>query len=380
MTENMDTITTRTVGARFAETDEFILTETPNTAIVFKPQIHEGGVRGSIIRYKKDRNGNREVPISVDFRRLNAGDGIEVKLNTEAIDNLIRHVQELQALIEEEGVRPGTHRYRVADADDLIITDQNKARVIQRLLEANLGEEIWDQLAHNNPDIATRLANSRIHEERLEVLRTFEGMLQDNTLTENEWQNFFEENTWIFGYGLRYQVLRVIQPQPDLGGAAVTGRGGQRGDFLTATEAETRFTCLVEIKTPTTLLLQKERYRNGVWGASKELAGAISQVQVNCAQWEIEGARNEQNRELLAGNYTISPKGIVVIGKTSELTDRDKRNSFERFRREIRSPEIITYDELYERARYIVGMPVAQNAAITNVPMTEIADDDDLPF
>ena len=376
----MDTITTRTVGARFAETDEFILTETPNTAIVFKPQIHEGGVRGSIIRYKKDRNGNREVPISVDFRRLNAGDGIEVELNTEAVDNLIRHVQELQVLIEEEGVRPGTHRYRVADADDLIITDQNKARVIQRLLEANLGEEIWDQLAHNNPDIATRLANARIHEERLEVLRTFEGMLQDNTLTENEWQNFFEENTWIFGYGLRYQVLRVIQPQPDLGGSAVTGRGGQRGDFLTATEAETRFTCLVEIKTPTTLLLQRERYRNGVWGASKELAGAISQVQVNCAQWEIEGARNEQNRELLAGNYTISPKGIVVIGKTSELTDRDKRNSFERFRREIRSPEIITYDELYERARYIVGMPVAQNAAITNVPMTEIADDDDLPF
>lgn len=52
----MDTIITRTVGARFAETDEFILTETPNTAIVFKPQIHEGGVRGSIIRYKKDRN------------------------------------------------------------------------------------------------------------------------------------------------------------------------------------------------------------------------------------------------------------------------------------------------------------------------------------
>lgn len=376
----MDTIITRTVGARFAETDEFILTETPNTAIVFKPQIHEGGVRGSIIRYKKDRNGNRAVPVSVDFRRLNAGDGIEVELNTEAVDNLIRHVQELQALIEEEGVRPGTHRYRVADADDLIITDQNKAHVIQRLLEANLGEEVWGQLAHNNPDIATRLANSRIHEERLEVLRTFEGMLQDNTLTENEWQNFFEENTWIFGYGLRYQVLRVIQPQPDLGGSAVTGRGGQRGDFLTATEAETRFTCLVEIKTPTTLLLQREHYRNGVWGASKELAGAISQVQVNCAQWEIEGARTEQNRELLAGNYTISPKGIVVIGKTSELTDWDKRNSFERFRREIRSPEIITYDELYERARYIVGMPVAQNAAITNVPMTEIADDDDLPF
>lgn len=75
-------------------------------------------------------------------------------------------------------------------------------------------------------------------------------MLQDNTLAENNWQDFFEENTWIFGYGLRYQILRVIQPQPNYGGVAVDGRGGQRGDFLTATEAETRFTCLVEIKKP----------------------------------------------------------------------------------------------------------------------------------
>ena len=43
------------------------------------------------------------------------------------------------------------------------------------------------------------------------------------SLTENDWQDFFEENTWIFGYGLRYQILRVIQAQPNYGGATVSG-------------------------------------------------------------------------------------------------------------------------------------------------------------
>lgn len=353
----MDTITTKTVGAGFAEIEEFVLAETPQTVLVFKPQMHEGGIRGSIIRYKKGRNGNRETPIPVDFRRLNADEGVEIELNTEAVTKLLRHVQELQTLLEEEGVRPGTHRYRVTDANNLVITDHNKAHIIQRLLESNLGEEVWWKLVQNDPDLATRLANSKLHEDRMAVLHRFEEMLQDDTLAENDWQVFFEENTWIFGYGLRYQIMRIIQTQPNYGGTAVNGRGGQRGDFLTATEAETRFTCLVEIKKPTTPLLQREQYRNGAWGISNELSGAISQVQVNCAQWEISDARSERNREQLTGIYTISPKGIIVAGRTDELNNWDKRNSFERFRRELHSPEIIAYDELYERAKYIVGGP-----------------------
>lgn len=80
------------------------------------------------------------------------------------------------------------------------------------------------------------------------------------------------------------------------------------------------------------------------------------QIQVNCAQWETD-ARTERNREQLPRIYTVSPKGIVVIGKTSELNNWDKRNSFERFRQELRCPEVLTYDELYERAKFIAEGP-----------------------
>ena len=365
----MDIITTKTIGAGIAKTNEFILTESSQTAIVFKAQMHEGGIRGWIVRYKKDKNGQREDPIPVDFRKLHSGEGIEIELNTEAVTELTRHFEELNTLHREKGVRPGTHRYRITDADSVVITDHNKARFIRKLLDADLGEEIWNQLVQENPSIATRLANSKIQEDRALVLHHFEEMLQNDALQEKDWQQFFEEKTWIFGYGLRYQILRLIQSQPQYGGATVDGRGGERGDFLTATEAETRFTCLVEIKKPTTPLLQQGQYRRGARGISSELAGAISQIQVNCAQWEITG-KTEQNRERLGAVLTIAPKGIVVIGRTSELDSWEKKNSFERFRQGLNCPEIITYDELYERAKFIVGKPLAE----------EQDDDFDFPF
>lgn len=368
----MEKITTQSKANGFVEVNpEFLLDETPKTKTVFKAAMHSGGIRGDIIRYRKADNGNYEELVSVNFNSLHEDEGIKITLPTQATSKLYQSLEELRIVLEREGIRYGEHSFTIADADALVIDEQNKAGIIRKLLEADLGEEVWEQLVQANPDIATRLAYSKLQEDRTSVLHDFEHKLGDKDLSESDWQGFFENNTWIFGYGLRYQILRNVQNQPDYGGRNITGTGGQRGDFLTATEAETKFTCLVEIKKPTSPLVQRAAYRNGVWGASGELSGAISQVQVNCSQWEIYGARTEQNREHLAGINTASPKGIVIIGNTVELDDWDKRNSFERFRREIHNPEIVTYDELYERTKYIVEGQAFQGYA-------EI--DDDLPF
>jgi hypothetical protein len=351
-----DIITTRTVKRGFADIDEeFILEDTPQTRYAFKAQIHNGGIRGRLCRYKKDGKGNNEAIVITDFRKLHANEGIEIELSTAAVTTLHKKFNELQRLIIDKGILNGENRFTITDANALVITDENKANIIRKLLDDNLGEEIWSQLAKNNPDIATRLANAQLQTDRQLVVRQFEEMLSDGSLIEEDWQNFFEENTWIFGYGLRYQILRVVQTQPNYGGTDVTGRGGQHGDFLTATEAGTKFTCLVEIKKPTTQLLQSSQYRNGAWGASSELSGATSQIQINCAKWEISGSREDDNRDLMNGVYTVAPRGIVVIGNTNQLDNRDKINSFERSRNAIRNPEIITFDELYQRARFIIN-------------------------
>jgi len=308
-----DVIRTKSLGYDFLDIPQvFILKDTPLTKMVFKAEMHSGGIRGHIIRYKKKANGNLEDAVSVDFRELHPNEGIKIDLPTDALRVLYEKVTELYEVLESQGIRYGEREYIVADSSGLVITDTNKATIIKKLLDENLGEDIWHQFASIKPDIATRLAFSQIQLNRSQVLNRFRNMLADQTLTEGVWQKFFDENKWIFGYGLRYQILNITQAQPNYGGADVTGKGGERGDYLTNTEGNARFTCLVEIKRPTTPLLQAKEYRNGAYGVSDDLAGAIAQVQTNCAEWEITGSRSDQNREALPSIYTVSPKGMAL--------------------------------------------------------------------
>jgi len=141
---------------------------------------------------------------------------------------------------------------------------------------------------------------------------------------------------------------------------------------------------LVEIKKPNSELLGKEEYRNGAWELGHELTGGVSQLQANCSKWEKEGAQTEENKEALLKEqiFTVQPKGILVIGQTSQLDTIFKRNSFELFRRNTVNPEIITFDELYERAKFIVDStkkdeaPVGSDRTVEAVSLT----DDDIPF
>jgi len=349
-------ITTTSVSRGVAEVkEEFILENTPRTRIVFRAYVHDDGVKGEIYRYRKSVDGNLEEIIPINFNQLNESEGVKILLSTEALAELYEKTGLLKRLVEEKGVHWGEREYSINEISNLVITDQNKVPIIRKLLENNLSDDIWKELVQTNPDIASKLANSKLHSDRVASLRLFEDMLKNDGHTESNWQDFFDKNKWIFGYGLRYQMLGIKQTQPEYGGTNITKKGGQIGDYLTVTEANVKYTCLVEIKKPSAPLLQKDSYRNGAWAVSDEFAGAISQVHANCATWEIEGSRTDANRDIMSNIFTIAPRGIIVIGNTNQLDNREKKNSFERFRNEIHNPEVITYDELYNRAKFIVG-------------------------
>lgn len=192
---------------------------------------------------------------------------------------------------------------------------------------------------------------------RREKLTEFKTALVEKSSDESWWQSFFEENKWIFGYGLNYQILKQEETQPHYGGTKVDGTGGQKGDYLTSTAGIVGFTVLVEIKTPSTTLLQgKEEIRRGAWSLSKNLTDALSQVEANTETWDKYGSEQPENRDRFEKEdvYTIQPKGIIIIGLLSELCDRNKRGTFQRFRKSIHGIDIVTFDELYERAKFIV--------------------------
>ena len=149
-------------------------------------------------------------------------------------------------------------------------------------------------LSHPDFVLAPEDVNSLL--KRREKLAAFKEALNEHSTKEIWWQDFFETNKWIFGYGLNYIVLKHRQSQPNYGGTRLDGKGGQRGDYLMATAGHLKFTVLVEIKTPSThLLLGNQEIRNGAWSFSKDLTDAISQIQANIHTWESQGAVQPEN-------------------------------------------------------------------------------------
>jgi hypothetical protein len=192
---------------------------------------------------------------------------------------------------------------------------------------------------------------------RKDKLTEFERALVDHKSDETWWQNFFENNKWIFGYGLDYQIIKQEEAQPHYGGMKVDGIGDQKGDYLTSTQGDINFVVLVEIKTPDTKLLQgSKEIRRGAWSLSKDLPDALVQIEANIHTWDKQGSAQPDNLDRFEGQgiYTVQPKGIIIIGSLSELNDRNKRETFQRFRKSIHGVDIITFDELYHRAKFII--------------------------
>ncbi|MBL8143775.1 MAG: DUF4263 domain-containing protein, partial [Acidobacteria bacterium] len=179
------------------------------------------------------------------------------------------------------------------------------------------------------------------------------------------WQLFFERNPWIFGYGLSYVYLTGLDNkklEQVVSGYSVA-QAGKRTDALLRTRGVLSSLCFVEIKKHTTHLLEATAYRPACWAPSRDLAGAVSQVQGTVAQAAQDlrklTGRNDLGDPTGEEAFNYMPKAFVVVGSLGQFVseggiNEDKHRSFELFRGNTASPEIITFDELYERARFIV--------------------------
>ena len=122
--------------------------------------------------------------------------------------------------------------------------------------------------------------------------------------------------------------------------------------------------CLAEIKTHSTELLKqvKEADRPESWAVSDKVAAGVAQIQKTVQKF-IEQAKTKYDIEKDDGTLTgeqvfyISPKSYLIIGNLGEFisenetVNEQKFSSFQLFRRNIVNPEIITFDELYTRAK-----------------------------
>lgn len=185
------------------------------------------------------------------------------------------------------------------------LTDKDLKRLI-------LSREQAKSLVHDNQEVFAEAMQSDLTKEdvvalgyRKRQLGTFSRLLTNWEYFEQVrqqkgaaggealWQMFFEKNRWVFGYGLSYffvtgfegrKLEQVVQGHNLL-------ERGKRVDGLMKTRGVINSLCFVEIKTHKTPLLESSAYRPGCWAPSRELSGAVSQVQgtVSAAMQQLHG-------------------------------------------------------------------------------------------
>jgi hypothetical protein len=363
MTEKYKINSTSNQSARVEDRE---LSRTQNTRRILRCDLIDNhkdsaaSVKATILHQKSVLKGQFEDISAEPLSKLTAGEIGKLILDSAETKKLYEELRNLFEIHESKGVPSGKKEVVVGYDNEIFQVDAKRAGYIKRLVEQGHSEEVWKELVQADPSLASKLSSARIHEDRKKHLNSFKETLTRTDLKEEYWQHFFEKNIWIFGYGLNYQILKTVSGQPVYGGQTLQGDGANKGDFLNSTQGLAKFTVLVEIKKPQTPLLQNKAYRNDTFSPSEDLSGGVSQLRVNGRTWEVEGSRTDKNRETLKQNGidTINPKLILVIGNTGQLANQSQKISFELFRRGQNDLEILTFDEIFERAKFIVDHEV----------------------
>lgn len=281
----------------------------------------------------------------------------EFTFRANEFDRLIHFLSQLEFIdlsnperfqVEDISTKPGPKA--IIDASDRSILDQirsmpegSRSRLLRALQTSLTDEEINILLG------------------RRQGLEEFERHMHSGDWTESQWQDFFEREQWVFGYGLDYRVMRQFGREMTVGHGGTDNREKPVVDFLMSF---TDYTVLVEIKKPSTPIFKVSRgARAGTWEFSSEFMSAVSQIIEQKAEWssfaQTGGHLNKAGTEVLSAR-TKNAKSILVIGSRDEFASNQNkrdadimRDTFELFRRECRSIDIVTFDELLERAHFI---------------------------
>lgn len=262
--------------------------------------------------------------------------------------------------------------------DKVNITDTQLRKLV-------LSKEQAARLVQDNQEVFSEVAQAEITREdivalgyRKKQLNAFQRLLSDRNYFDQAkhtkgigtdealWQAFFERNQWVFGYGLSYFFVTGFDNrklEQVVEGYDLITRG-KRADGLMKTRGIINAVCFVEIKTHDTRLLDSTPYRAGCWAPSKDLCGAVAQVQgtVAAAMQNLYGPiRPTDKRGSPTGEeiFNFRPRAFIVLGSLGQFmtehgVNEEQLRSFELYRNSISDVDILTFDELYERSRFIV--------------------------
>ncbi|MEU2717959.1 Shedu anti-phage system protein SduA domain-containing protein [Streptomyces sp. NPDC007205] len=347
----------------------FLLDDRPRVATLCNVTlINKDGVLSPRIKlWKKDKTKAAKTAATEAIPGPEAPQIVKALVDTsdvhESFWKVIRFLQSCVGL----DIPESSLRLVVGDEAELarLLADQDRTTLLEAVRTAVGG-------ALTEEDIRL-ISNRKSQLQRFRQLLTdpdyFERERQQVAGPEAVWQGLFEENPWIFGYGLN---LVACEPLNDgkleriTTGANIFTGAGKRSDAVMRSKGFISSLLLCEIKTHMTPLLAGTPYRPpDVYQVSKDVVGAVAQVQktahkaLRLVTGELHKLYEDDGAPTDIEISTARPRQVLVIGRLSEFADRgsvnpEKITSFEQYRRSIQDVEVITFDELYERACFIV--------------------------
>jgi hypothetical protein len=320
--------------------------------------------------WKKDKNKAKKMPVEYEVNPKPPLHAIKALVDVrDGHENLWTLINFLQTC---KDVKVPESTFRIVGDDSAHLADLLSGSDKDILIEA-VRTALGGRLSQDDINL---IADRKGQLERFNKLLTSDEFFTQETArlgksrVEDVWQAFFEENTWIFGYGLNLVACRSYDDkklEKITTGASLFGGAGKRSDAVLRTRGAVSSLLFCEIKKHDTKLLAPRQYREpDVYQPSGELVGAVAQVQKTADKAlrhigeYLHRHRESDGTPASFEIATIRPRQVVVVGKLDEFEmggafNSEKVASFEFFRRSVSDTEIITFDELYERARFIVG-------------------------
>ncbi len=350
----------------------FILNDKPTTQTICELDFHPSGTSGKYVprltfkKTKKTTGETKENPLSKDFVRISfatSDDGYEY------FWRMIEFLNKFRDLVD---VGDFEKSYKVVDSESFILQfkDKNQAEKITQLSKiltnGNLdAESIRVALLKTREETITQFS-LLLNENKFEEYRQrFPGDIK-GLGEEAIWHHFLKKNLWIIGLGIDIRFIRDLISETNVGIQSTNGTGSPSADLMCITD----YTLLVELKTSTTNIFTSTKQntsRTNTWSFTSGFIDGISQCLGQKTDWEKSHALKAisgDNGAVLDQREirTVDPKTVFIIGnKSKEFSDKlhtednmCKRDTFERFRRNNRNVDVVTFDELYEKAYYIV--------------------------
>lgn len=166
---------------------------------------------------------------------------------------------------------------------------------------------------------------------------------------ESFWQSTFKKYSWVIAQCFSMPLM-LFQDQAYVGGTSIDNRNGSITDYAYKNNL-TGSLALVEIKNPKANITGR-KYRN-TYTISSELTGSINQLlnYKSNLQKEFYKFQAQTSNQL----KSLNSKCLLIIGKLDVL-DNIQKESFELFRNELKSVDIVTFDELFLKVETMINI------------------------